>query len=341
MTKRSGGLPAGLVKGVDPAKAGTAEMFARFLVPAGSPSASAGTHGGSGLEADSVVEPDSDVEVDRRADAVTLDEQSDSIGTTETTVDLRTAQTAPHVDELAAQGSAPDVVQSHEPSDFSDQGGALDASHSTPQVDASVVSLEEEVERQKGPQQRTSAGRSTSVHVKKPKPNNGSGRSTQLTRQSGVVQLSDVSGERRSDVRAEGSASQLPDIPPESSIPSRFDASYVPRQLFIRLPVELRDRLRESKAFLVGSGSPMTDGEIVEAGCRMLPTELDGMFHRCLNYAMRRERGAVPFSPQIRLELHSWLEGVNSCLRGAGLRVSVNTIALVALESFVEQIERR
>jgi hypothetical protein len=86
-------------------------------------------------------------------------------------------------------------------------------------------------------------------------------------------------------------------------------------------------------------GTVLTDGEIVEAGCRLLPTDLEGVFNRCLAYALRRERGAVPFSPQIRTDLHAWLENVNVCLRASGLRVSVNTVALVALEAFIDESE--
>ncbi len=150
----------------------------------------------------------------------------------------------------------------------------------------------------------------------------------------GVKRSGEVNGRRTGRGGVE-----FPQIPPPSALPSRLDAGYIPRQLFIRLPVDLRDRLREVKSDLAENGNVLTDGEIVEAGCRLLPTDLDSMFHRCLNYAMRRERGAVPFSPQVRTDLHAWLENVNACLRAAGLRVSVNTIALTALEAFVDAAE--
>lgn len=128
----------------------------------------------------------------------------------------------------------------------------------------------------------------------------------------------------------------MPSLPELPRLARRIDATYVPRYLFLRVPFELRDQVRQAKSQLRAQGESLSEGEIIEAGCRLLPSDPEAVFELALSVLRRQSPREVAVNPIVRAEMHEWLEQVTVMLHTMGLRAGVSTVAKIALEAFVQ-----
>lgn len=126
-------------------------------------------------------------------------------------------------------------------------------------------------------------------------------------------------------------AGKLPGMPAERVIPVFLDATYAPRQVFLRVPASVRDDLRELKRSRSTEGEKMSDGAALELACRLLPSDLDELSVMYVANARGRARASVAMAPQVRVEVYDWLHEVTSILVDNGVRASVNQLAQLAL----------
>ena len=133
---------------------------------------------------------------------------------------------------------------------------------------------------------------------------------------------------RRSTTRK---PTRLPALPAERLLPVFLDAAYAPRQVFLRVPAEVRDNLRQLKRVRGNGGEKLSDGAALEMACRLLPSELDVLIEMYISNARVRSRASVAMAPQVRVEVYDWLHEVTDILGQNGVRASVNQLAQLAL----------
>ena len=133
---------------------------------------------------------------------------------------------------------------------------------------------------------------------------------------------------RRSTTRK---PTRLPALPAERLLPVFLDAAYAPRQVFLRVPAEVRDNLRQLKRVRGNAGEKLSDGAALEMACRLLPSELDVLIEMYISNARVRSRASVAMAPQVRVEVYDWLHEVTDILVQNGVRASVNQLAQLAL----------
>ena len=131
--------------------------------------------------------------------------------------------------------------------------------------------------------------------------------------------------------RAHRRGKSLPSLPPVRDIPVFLDATYAPRQVYLRVPVEVRNKLRSLKSERRKSGEPLTDGAALEEGLRKFPTDAVELASVFVAFARRRVPVSVAMAPHVRSEVHVWLNEVSDALAVQGVRASVNQLAQLAL----------
>ena len=150
-------------------------------------------------------------------------------------------------------------------------------------------------------------------------------------RRAAVLPETSASGRRDLPPRAGARIRRLPAVPDSPELPPRLDATYVPRQLFLRVSPELRDRVRRY-AIEHGSRLRLTDGEVLERVCRRLPLDPVELGRLYGEFVLQRDHRKVTIAPYVREELSDWLEVAVSGLLQAGVKANVSVLAQVALD---------
>lgn len=130
----------------------------------------------------------------------------------------------------------------------------------------------------------------------------------------------------------------LPEVPAARVIPVFLDASYAPRQVFLRVTKETRDRMRQLKQQRAGGGEDLTDGGAVEEGCRLLPDTIEELAALYVTYASRRDKPNIAMAPLVRQEIHAWLHDAVVALGEHGIRASVNQLAQLSISQLTADI---